>query len=454
MPVITIDPSKIILGESQSAWTSERGFSPSSYGLNLTKMKGLLYFAPTVTDRGGATLTGNIIASAYDRTYSGNDAYFLDNEGAFYTLSGATFTKKQTVAADTFITGTSDLLQYKDNLYATSETRVIYLAASGLTSVDSSWWTGLKSACRHPLERVEDTLYIGDQYEIHTWNGTSSTAAAITLPTDVNITSLRKHPDGKTLLAFCGLSANYSHTRGLGGRIYFIDTNLKNWTREIDIEMQVEGSQTVGGVIYVTYGDSVGYFDGNGVKFLKRLSNNSGTTYSNNIVAYEDKLVIRDGRDALVFGDLGGGRVWWRIFKTSIAKDISCLRYLGDNKMLFAYQDAGGTAGNLEEVDYDNVGTNGTFISNKYIFPQKVRIRRIEVIHDVSNSAGTTQFTVYNLDTEGTATTIFSPIYTNQSTTKTEFFVDVDTDIFQFQIVNQTDDIGYKLIRIHYESIN
>lgn len=452
MGIITIDPTKIIQGESDFDWIPNKGFSPDSYGLNLTKKKGLVYFTEASTDRGGATLTGCIIAATYDKGFLGNDGYFLDTGGAFYTLNGATFTKRQTVTADTFTIGTSEILQFQGNLYATSTQRIIKLDGSNISSVDSSWWTGLQNSYRHPMERVENSLYIGDLNQIHTWDGTTSTAAAITLPTDVNITSLRKHPDGRTLLAFCGLTANYSHTKGLGGRIYYIDTNTKSWTREIDIDVQIEGSRVVGGIIFVSFGKNIGYFDGNGIKFLKELKTNN-TVYSHNMIAYENYLVVRDGREAVAFGNLGIGNVWWRIFKTQTnITDIDCMLYKGDNIMLFAF--SGGATGILEEVDYDNSGIKGIFISNRYLFPQKVRIKKFEIIHDKADSIGTTQFIIYYKDTENTLSTILGVNYVNQTTTKTEFFTDIDTDIFQFQISPQIDDIGFKLIRIHYEPIN
>lgn len=446
---IIIDPTKIIQGECQSDWISDKGFSPDSYGLNLTKKRGLLYFAEAVTDRGGATLTASIIAATYDKNILGNDGYFLDGGGSFYTLDGATFTKRQTAVADTFSIGTSEMIQFQGNLYATSAQRIVQLTGSDLTSIDSSWWTALQNSYRHPMERVEDTLYIGDLNNIHTWNGTTSTAAAIVLPTDVNITSLRKHPDGKTLLAFCGLTANYSHTKGLGGRIYYIDTNTKSWTREVDLEVQVEGSRVIGGTIFISFGNNIGYFDGNGVKFLKKLKiESSNTIYSHSMIAYENFLVVRDSYEALAFGNLGAGNVWWRIFKAATA-DLSCLLYKGANIMLFAKSN-----NKLEEVNYDNSGINGIFVSNRYLFHQKVRIKRIEIIHDAADNAGTTRFIVYYRDTEDTTSIILDANYVNQTTTKTEFFVDIDTDIFQFQISPQNDNIGFKLIRIHYEPIN
>lgn len=440
---------EFILGESQSDLISDKGFSPDSYGLNLIKTRGQMFFMESPTQRGNGVITGNMLASAFDKNFPGNDLYFLDDEGAFYTLSGATVTKRQTVTADTFVLGTSDMLQFLGSTYATSERRVIQLTGSDLSGVDSSWWTGLTPGYRHPLERVENTMYIGDANLVHAWDGTTSTGSFVTLPTDVNITSLRKHPDGVHLIAFCGLTANYSHARGQGGRIYIIDTSIKDWVREIETEAQIEGSRLVGGIVYVTYGSKVGYFTGNGIKYLKTLST-SPTTYSQSMSNIEDILLVRDGLNVLAFGDLGAGPVWWNTYKNTLnAQNVQIVAYKGGNVVCYAFADGAG-AGILDEVDYDNAGIIGAFYSNKYSFGRQVKIRRIVILHDVSSSSGTTRFGVYSRNIEGTSSLVEDVTYNNQSVSKTVIGCDIETDMLQLAILPVSDDTGYKLIRVYY----
>lgn len=449
---VEIRGKDFILGESQSDLISDKGFSPDSYGLNLLKTKGEMFFIETPTDRGSSTLTGNLIASAFDKNFLGNDLYFLDDEGAFYTLNATTFTKRQTVTADTFTLGTSDMLQFLGNTYATTATRVVQLTGSDLATVDSSWWTGLTTSYRHPLERVENTMYIGDANLIHSWDGTTSTSAFVTLPTDVNITSLRKHPDGVHLIAFCGLTANYSHLKGQGGRIYLIDTSLRDWVREIETESQVEGSRLVGGIVYVTYGAKLGYFTGDGIKSLKNLTT-SQTTYSQSMSNMEDILLIRDGVNVLAFGDLGAGNVWWNLYRnTTNSNNVQVVAYKGGNVVCYGFSDGAG-AGILHEVDYDNAGILGTFYSNRYSFGRRVMIRRIVILHDVSASGGTTAFSVYYRDIENTSNLLQTVTYNSQSVSKTTIECQVETDFFQFGIVPSNDDTGYKLIRIYYAAV-
>lgn len=456
MQSYTLKAKHFLAGESVSEWDDNGGFSPESYGLNLTYKRGNLYFSPSPTDRGGATLTGNILASCFDPASLGNDAYHLDDDGAFYTLNGATFTKKQTVTADTFLLGTSELLPFQGNIYATSLTRVIQLT-NNFAAVDSSWWTGLQPACRHPIERVEDKMYIGDLNVIQIFDGTNTSgtgAGSITLPLNVNVTSLRRHPDGKNLIAFAGQTIDYSHTRPNAGYIYIVDTNLKTWVREIAIEAQVEGSRLVGGVVYVTYGDQLGYFTGSGIKFLKKLQT-SATTYSHNMSNMEDIFLIRDGTNIKAYGDLGRGKVWWTILKNNTnSQNINNIQYKGSKTILMAFSDGAGN-GYLQEYDMTTVGQLGSFYSNKVEFGKRVMIRKMVILHTTTNASGTSRFVITGISQEDVTSTpiIFDKAYQSQTVFRTVIECQHECEIWQFTLGMSNDILGFKYIRFYYEPV-
>lgn len=454
MEVIPIGSKDFIRGESSAENVADGGFSPKSYNLNLTRIRGVLDFAPVMTDRGGATLTANVVASTYDTSLSGNDAYFLDSAGSVYTLSSAdTFTKRRTISGYTPALGTSEMLQLRISgtqfsTFVTTETAIHMYGGSNLDSDDNpEFWVGLNSGVRHPLEIVEGKMYVGDFNTIHQITSTSTTASFITLPSDVNITSLRKHPDGQHLIAFCGVGQNASHTRNTPGRVYIIDLVIKDWIREIDTAFQVEGSRLVDGVVYCTYGKNFGYFDGNGIKLLKRLAN-STITYSHNIGNMEDVVVVRDGQHVRAFGDLGAGKVWWRCAKTNADTDddINNLIYRGDNKLLICYRDTS-TNPFIKELDYDNTGSTGIFYSNRFPFSTESMIRKIEVLH--KKAVGTYIFSAN--DTEDTTVTLTETITTAADDAKTVRGVDYRTDIFQYRQGQGPGEI--KLIRIFHESV-
>lgn len=457
-PIITIDFRNFILGESTDERAPNRGFSKQSNSINLYKEKGTLYFQEAATDR-STNLEGDVIATTNDPDFLGNDNYIVDDEGKFYTLDGNTLTKRQTDAVKTYARGTTDLLKYQGAVYATSQTDVAYLTGGDLTAIDHDWWTttrghsALQSSYRHPMEIVEDTLYIADKNEIHTWDGTTSVQAAMALPTGVNITTLRKHTDGRHLIAFCGVTANYSHTLSGGGVIYLIDTVNLEFIREIAIDTQVEGSKNVSGVIYTTYGDKLGYFNGDGITWLRDLTAGS-TTYSHEIGNAEDILIIRDGIDVLAYGDLGQGKVFWRAYRTSAPtySSVTAVGYKGSNKILVGFVEAG-SGEKLHEVNIRNAGVVGGFYSNHYQLGGHVAIRRIEIDHTETANPATNGFALTLYDGVGNQLYTAAPSYVNQTIQQTRLDVDAFARDVQLYLYPSNGAMGFRQIRIYGESI-
>jgi WD40 repeat protein len=302
------------------------------------------------------------------------------------------------------------------------------------------------------MEIVEDTLYIADQNKIHIWDGTTATQDAMQLPTYVNITSLRKHPDGRHLIAFCGTGANYSHTRGTQGRVYIIDTVTLEWIREINVETQVEGSRLKGGVVYVTYGAKVGYFNGEGITYLKTLSV-STLTYSHNIAVAEDILLVRDGRGIRAYGDLGsGGNVWWQLsYNIENTNEVTNVSYLGNGKIAFAYTGTAGTY-RLYEIDTNETGQTGRLWSNQLQFPNKAWIRRIEIEHTPTAASGTNTFIINYRNADGTITALHTASTTDLSVTRTRVDVNIPTSIGQIGVQGSVGAIGYRQVRLYVDN--
>lgn len=457
-PILTIDFKNFTLGESKSARIADRGFSPESYGVNFYAEQGTMYFAGGDTDL-STNLEDNPICFATDPDYLGQDAYVVGDAGKFYTLDGTTLTKRQTDSGRTYQIGASDAVKFLGDLYVTSKTDIAKLTGSTLSSIDATWWSAtrahgvLQSSYRHPLEVVEDTLYIGDKNELHTWDGTTSVDAALTLPYYINIISLRKHPDGRHLIAFCGVTANYSHVRNGGGKIYIIDTVNLEWVREIDIESQIEGSRNVGGVVYVTYGDKLGYFNGDGIAWVRDLAAGS-VTYSHQMSNAEDTLLIRDGQDVLAYGDLGQGKVWWRPYRTQAASGtvFTALGYKGADTILTGYQN-GSAVSKLYSVELNTAGLGGVFYSNHYQLGSHVAIRRIEIDHTLTPASGTHAMFLQVKDMSGTVLYSGTISYTNDPKQTSRVDLDAFAYDVQIQIYPTNGSMGFRQIRIYGESI-
>lgn len=453
MGVISLTEKDFLAGESQWDYLNNGGFSPDSNYLNLFLKPGVLNFGQSATDRGGATLLGNVVASAYDKNFPGNDSYHVDDQGNFYTVAAGVFTKRQTCTnVSGFQLGTTDMIQFQGNTYATyngaNSGFVAQLAGSNLTGIVSDWWlSGLQPTVRHPLEVVEDKLYIGNQNVVLYYDGTTS-GTAVTLPTDCNITSLRRHPDGRHLIAFTSLTLNFSHTAGGPGKIYVINKDTQQWEREILIDTQVEGSRTVGGIVYVTYGKKLGYFTGSGIKFLKQLKT-STTTYSQSMGNFEDFLLVRDGTNALAYGDLGNGKKTWNNFFQGAT--INNLFYKGNGVILI-----GTASATLLELDFTAAGINGRLVTKRYIFPSSVKITRIEFIHDQKSSVSIFNFNVNYRDTDDTSTLLASitwPVGSTPNRTRVDG-VNLVTDAFQMILTPLNGTLSFKAIHIYFDGVN
>lgn len=437
MQSFTIDKNDWSRGISLTTKHNNGGFSPVRKGINLAVAQGgILYPQPARTNmNSGAVVLDVIAAFAADPTFLGNDAFALDEDGNFYTIDAGVVTKRQTDSVKAYNDGTSDMRVFRGALYATSSTDIALLTGiSTLSSIDHDWWTttegnsALASTYRHPIEVVEDTMYIADNFNIHTWDGTTSVEDAMSLPSEYNITSMIVHTDGRHLLVFVAETANYSHTQRAKARCFMIDTVNLEFVREIEIDAQIEGCINVGGVIYVTYGGNLGYFNGDGVTFLRKL--NTSTTYKHCMANMEGVLVVRDKSGLLAYGDLGLGNVFWYMYaddQTSPERTFNAIFYAGDNTMYTSVSNR-----LLDVLDFDTFAGASNFDSNFYSFPGKVWIRKIEV--ECETLASGSDITFYSLDRNDTAVQMFTLTHaTDGAVSYKEKFVNIKTSLFKLR---------------------
>lgn len=456
MARITIDKSNFLAGVGIDDYAQTGGYSPSAKGHNLIKEKGVLYGMPIQVNLSG-NLLDNVIATSRDRNIFGNDAYLLDASGNYYTLSGNTLTKRQTDGTNSYTFGTSDMVNFKGSVYGSSQGDVTLLTGSNLTTIDATWWSvtrahsGLDSNYRHPLEVVEDTMYIGDKNAIHFWDGTTSQKNAMLLPTDQNITAMIKHTNGRNLIVFTSSTANYSNTKKTGAKMYIVDTLTLEFVNEIELEEQVNGAINVNGIIYVTYGQNLGYISGAGIKWLRDLNINydgGQMGYKHHLGNLDNHLLVVEDNDVLAFGDLGQGSVFW--YPISEADDIDFVINVTENKLLYGTSD--GATPKLYRRDYDTASVLNKWRSNKYSFDSDVWIRRIDIVHTESNPLGRISFKLSSVDVEDTASAIKTVTYNNLAVTKTRVDCNIRTDFFELQLEGLEASVGFKKMVIHYEN--
>lgn len=196
MNILTINQNNFLKGMSLSDYSADKGFSPLSRGFEVDRSSqlGLLLPGRSLTDY-STGLSGNIITSCKYNAASTTPLYCLvtDSSNIYSTtLISPTHTLKDTATGKTFSANSSAYF-YKNGLYITSSTD-IYYDDTTFTVKDKTWWTttkgrtALTSGVPHKIFEFNGVMYILNGNVIASWDGTTATDAAFTLPTGWIIT--------------------------------------------------------------------------------------------------------------------------------------------------------------------------------------------------------------------------------------------------------------------------
>lgn len=460
---IIIDGRTFMAGTSLNGYIGDAGISPDFKGQNLFKDAGaILYPQPAGTDL-STNLLDDPIAYCTDPTYLGNDCFIVDEGGNFYTLSGSTLTKRQTDSTgNVYQFGTTDCVVFKGKFYATCQDDVIEIdSISTLATPDFAWWTttkgkaALETNYRHPLLVVEDTMLIFDKNKIHTWDGTTATAASLTLPDNANITAVEKHEDGIHVLVFTSETVNYSHTLKPLSKVYYVDTRSMQFVREVLIDDQTEGALNIGGQVFVTYGEKLGYMNGSSYEFMRKVSlpPSIAAIYKYKMANLNGVLLVVDNNAVLAYGDVSGkGKIFFYPFYNNATGngEIRSIFPLGGNNILAAYAVSG--TPKLIKLDFDNADGTTVAKTNPLIFPGRVWLREI-VVDLVDPLASGSELYFYHTNTAGTDQLMMEMKYsTDGAVRQKRQRINVRTDIGSVKVNFFATPKGVRQIMLFYES--
>lgn len=463
METIVINADNFIRGVSTDDYMADGGYSPFSKGVNPFYEKGVMHQQPTPINLTAlASLDGNAIASIIDPNNLSNLAYILTDTGKFYRLANYTssgLSLCQTDAVASYVYSDTDMIWFNGALYATAQAQIAKLTGNNLTTIDATWWTttkghvALNTGHRHPMAVVEDFLYIADSNMIHSLDTAGDTVYdAMTLPPGLTITAMNPHPNGRDLIVFTGEKQNASGQFQVKGKAFIISTVTLEYTAVIELDDQVHGSKLVGGILYVQYGVNLGYFTDSGIVFLRKLDytyplDSRDLGYKHKLVNFEGHIGVVENLALLVLGDLGGGKAFYYplVSNTKIKTILS----IGSKTLLWS-ADNGSGAKELYASDYNTIATSGSmpsFYTNRYVFPRKVWIRRIEIEHKTILSNG--GITVSAVNENGSST------FLGSNTTVGDLFSRIDcnyyTGMLSLQLQAANKDLGIKKITIYYE---
>lgn len=457
MNILTIDKNEFQKGVTLDDDDEAGGMSPDGNGLNYFLSKGFtLIPQPSFTTVNGTV--GEIVDSCVDSAYLGDDCLVVDNAGKFYILSGTTLSLKKTDSAGSYAYPTSRIKAFKGGIYCTTNNDITFLNGT-MGSMTVNWWTVTKSktalhiAYRHPMEVVEDTMYIADNNMLHTWDGTTAVYNAMSLPSQYNITELRISNDGRHLLAFVSETANSSHAKKTVARIFVIDTVTLEFIQEIKVADQTESAINIAGTTYVIYGKSFGYFTGSGYKLIRRLES-TNAIYPPRVTTVDNTILIVEDNRILVFGNISGkGNIFFYLAKSESPynpiRNILAYGNSGndDNKLLLNYVESGSNKARI--LDLNDRGSYDIDVLTKKYRKGKVWIRRVEV--ETETLASGDSLTLSTVNEDGTYNEIGTFSYAlNGAVQKGRFDCNHLVDFIQLRL--QWANFGIKKLTIYYES--
>ena len=401
--IAELDWRDMVLGMSTSDEMSDGGFSPSTTQVQLTNSPGVA-FMPALQADASTNVTGEIIASCEDgQAVSSVDRCFLDDEGHYYTWNGTAMTLARTDGANNYVQGKTDMVGFDGSVFATSDDTVVKWTVD--SSFDASFVTGLQSNVPHPLLVYENNMYLGDKNVLKRFTDASDATpdSILTLPTNQTIVALSVDPGSGKMLISVTQALNISGTLNQVDRVLYYDGQSNKADKVVLVDEMITAFFPVGSYLYVGYGQNVGYWNGAGIEFLRKLSN---ITFNNERLLYKQHFTNNgttmyciDGDQILAHGPIysSGPRVFYYALKNSAAANFTHVASIGSNKLGVAY-----ATDKFATWDSASVatGSSHTLYTNVFDFDDEMWIRRIRIIWgtQVSNGTDPGSLNIYNED--------------------------------------------------------
>lgn len=176
-------------GIAQSKKIGQQGSFRFARHLNITDDPNDLTLFMTGRKDSGTVVDG-LIKWIVDATPYNTKRYAYDANGAIYEINNGTWTKIRTVSNS----HGQGLEVHSDYLYYTQDSQIgRYGPLSGVASFVDNWQTGLNNTLNSrfaPIAVLNDRMIVGHGNNVATWDGAVWTAAALTLPAELNVRAL------------------------------------------------------------------------------------------------------------------------------------------------------------------------------------------------------------------------------------------------------------------------
>lgn len=390
---IVLGTDQFATGTASSAYSSDGVFAPSSYGLNPFVRPGAIYQTAAETDA-STNVAGEFIASSEDsQAVSAQNRIFVDNAANYYFWNGSAISKKKTgTLTSHYIPGKTDQVSFVGNTYTTLDNDISQFNTSGSTSLDETWWTvtksksALDSTVPHPMLVFEGLLWVADGNNLHNIDSSLAiTSNVLVLNSNERIYALGIDPSTGLMLISVQTTVNYSDTLTTKYFVYLYDGYASKPRRKIIVDDLVTAFYPLGGVVYVGYGTSIGYFNGVGIVFLRKLLNatlaGADLPYKHHFTHIGRVLYVIDGKVILAFGETvgGGDKKWFNIWSNPVSSQkLTNISHVGSGVLGIAF--ATSKFYTIDTTAVSGTPTSVDIFLNGIYFPRPVFVRKIRFI--------------------------------------------------------------------------
>lgn len=408
----------MIKGLSSSDFINDGGFSSVCQASNIWKTPGLLYGAPPITD-GTGDLTDDLIASSsYSNTNATPIRAFVGNEGNYYSTNATALVLKQTDSTNPTLykKGFTDMVSYGVNgdIFTTNEKCVVQWNEG--TTFDVTFFTfTTQTSVPHPALVFENNVYYGDKNLLHRQTAVGVVPTVVLeLSPEQTIVTLAADPGTGRMLISTVEGLNASDTVNKIARVHYYDGLSNKPIKTIIVDEMITAFRPVGATLFIGYGQNLGYWNGGGIKFLRKLDvtlTQSQIPYKHNLTNFGHILCVVEGAKILAYGDIIGTApsVFFYIttnLESGVETPMTMICNLGSGVLGCGWINSS-TVEKFVTVDTSSVSSVGAaarFRTDKYTFPRPVTFNQVVIEYGAELPNNTAVGTVVLFDDTQTAT--------------------------------------------------
>lgn len=393
-----IDGSDFIKGISSSNYLMDGGYSPQTFGVNTTYTPGLLYGQSPAVDQTDA-LIGTLRASCEDPTTAASAAFyrlFVASDGTYYTWDNSTLALVHTDGTNPTKYGRADMVGFGNTyVYTTNEVGIVEWQVGTAFNDTFYVFTGANGPnVPHPALVFEDNAFYGNGNTLLRQTGIGVAPAVIlTLPTNQVIVALGIDPGSGRMLISISDGLNASDAQVKVFRVGYYDGFSAKLLKVVIVDDMITCFHPVGGSLYITYGQNLGYWTGAGIQFVRALNislTSAALAYKQHVTHIGTTLFVIENSKILAYGNIirGQSPVPYYVFDntpSAVETTISLITNVGSGQIGYGYVDANAVP-KFFVLDTTSVSSTGgvPWRSNRYIFPRPVTFNQVVIEYGIS----------------------------------------------------------------------